>query len=326
MTIRLLLFSFGLHLLVLATPSQGQETNKVPTVGILMLTAGPEDPIINALREGLRALGYVEGQNIHLEFRTAGGHADRLAALAAQLIQLRVDAIVATNIVTVQAVRRISSTTPIVIALFDALTSGLITDLAHPGGQITGLSAMTRELYGKRLQLLKETLPSLTRVAVLWNPEIIPTPINVKETLKTVAPTLSIDLNFVSARTPKELDAAFLAINHAHAQAMFVVDNAVFYIHRGMLARLASQAHLPAIYGTRAAVDDGGLMSYGVNYADQMRRSATYVDKILKGAKPGDLPIEQPTKFELVINLKTAKALGIVIPEPILARADQVLR
>jgi putative ABC transport system substrate-binding protein len=291
-----------------------------------MLTAGPDDAIIKALREGFRELGYVEGQNIHLEFRTAQGHVDRLPTLAKELLRLRADAIVATNILTIQAVRQISSTTPIVIALLDVPASGLVTDLAHPGGQITGLSAMTRELYGKRLQLLKETLPSLTRVAVLWNPETIPTPTNTAETLKAVAPTLSIDLNFVSVRTLKEFDAAFSAIKRARAQAMFVVDNALFYRHRGAVAKLASQAHLPTIYGTSVFVEEGGLMSYGVNWPDQMRQSATYVDKILKGTKPGDLPIEQPTKLELVINLKTAKALGLVIPDSVLARTDQILR
>jgi putative ABC transport system substrate-binding protein len=325
-TIRLLLFWFGLHLLVAVTPLQAQETGKVPTIGILMLTAGPDDPIINALREGLRELGYVEGQNIRFELRTAGGRADRLPMLAKQLVQLRSNVILVTNTIAAQAVQRTSSAIPIVVALIDPLASGLVTNLAHPDGQVTGLSSLTTELYAKRLELLKEVIPSLTRVAVLWNPELMPAQIKVKEVLETIAPTLSIDLTFVSVRTATQLGAAFSAIGQARGQAVFLVDNALFYANRAALAKLAVRARLPAIYGARAFADDGGLMSYGANYGDQMRRAAVYVDKIFKGAKPGDLPIEQSTKFELVINLKTAKALGIAIPESILARADETIR
>jgi putative ABC transport system substrate-binding protein len=223
-------------------------------------------------------------------------------------------------------VKRATSTIPIVMAtVADPVGSGLVVKLAHSGGNITGLSTMVVELGAKRLQLLKETLPRVSRVAVLRNPA---TPYHPKavEDLKAVAPSLSIELNFVAAQTPEQFDPAFSAVTRAHAQALYIIDDAFFVSRRAMLVELVSNARLPAIYGFRLYVDEGGLMSYGPNYADLLRRSAGYVDKILKGAKPGELPIEQPTKFELVINLKTAKALGLTVPESILLQADEVIR
>jgi putative ABC transport system substrate-binding protein len=225
-----------------------------------------------------------------------------------------------------QAVKRATSTIPIVLAVVaDPVGSGLVANLAHPGGNVTGLSLMVADLSAKRLQLLKEAIPRLTRVAVLWNPA---TPYHPKvvDELKAVAPSLSIELSFVGVRTPQQFGPAFTAISRAHAQALYVLDDAFFVIHRMTLLKLALKARLPVIYSQRNFPDAGALMSYGANYGDLFRRSAGYVDKILKGAKPGDLPIEQPTKFELVVNLKTARALGITIPESILLRADELIR
>jgi putative ABC transport system substrate-binding protein len=260
--------------------------------------------------------------------RTAQEHPDRLPSLAEELVQLDVDVIVVTNALAAQALRRATSTIPIVVALFDPTAIGLVTNLAHPGGNVTGLSSMNLELRAKRLQLLKETIPGLTRVAVLWNPAMFPTRLQTKfvEDLKAAAHSLSIELKFVVAQKPEEFAPAFSAVSRAHAQALYLIENPLFYVHRMTLAKLTLKARLPAIYASRTFADDGGLMSYGADYADQMRRSAVYVDKILKGAKPGDLPIEQPTKFDLVVNLKTAKALGITIPQSILVRADEVIR
>ena len=328
MTRRLLVLAVTLSLTFVATHARTQQTNKIPVVGYLALAAGPDDPILVPLRQGLRELGYVEGRTIRIEFRTAQGHVDRLPSLAEELVQLKVDVILAPNMLGAQALRRATSTIPIVTALFDPVASGLVTNLVQPGGNVTGLSSMTVELIAKRLQLLKETIPRLARVGVLWNPATAPKPLNAKfvADLKAAARSLSMELAFVNVGLPEEFDAAFSAVSRARAQALYLHENALFYVHRMTLAKLALKARLPTIYGTRAFVDEGGLMSYGVNYADQLRRSAAYVDKILKGAKPGDLPIEQPTKFELVVNLKTAKTLGITIPQSVLLQADEVIR
>ncbi len=322
------LLAVTLSLTIAATQAWTQQTNKMPNVGYLALAADPDDPIVEAWRQGLRELGYVEGRTIKVEFRTAQGHPDRLPRLAGELVQLNVDVIFVANTLGAQALRRATSTIPIVTALFDPLASGLVTSLVQPGGNITGLSSMMVELIAKRLQLLKETIPRLTRVAVLWDPAMSPTSLQTRfvEDLKAAARSLSIELTFVVAQTPEEFAPAFSAINRAHAQALYLQENALFYKHQIKLARLASKARLPAIYGTRRFAEEDGLMSYGVDYGDQMRRAAGYIDKILKGAKPGELPIEQPTKFELVVNLKTAKALGITIPQSILLQADEVIR
>jgi putative ABC transport system substrate-binding protein len=295
-------------------------------IGVLLGGLSPESKEAQAFRQGLLDAGYVEGRDVVIEWRSANGDYARLPELAADLVQSKVEVIVVTNTLAALAVKRATSTIPIVISIVgDPVGSGLVANLAHPGGNVTGLTLMSTDLSAKRLQLLKETIPRLTRVAVLWNPD---TPFHTKmvEDLKAAAPSLSIELKFVSARTPEEFDAAFSAMREARAQALYPLESSLFYVHRMTLAKLASKARLPTIYGSRTFADEGGLMSYGANYADQMRRSAGYVDKILKGAKPGDLPIEQPTKFELVVNLKTAKALGITIPQSILLRADEVIR
>ena len=328
MIARLLLLTVAFNFALATTSAPAQEANRVPTVAFLAGAVSSDDPIFEALRRGLRELGYVEGRTINMEFRTAQGHDDRLPHLAQELVQLKADVIVVGTPQAARAIQRATSTTPIVTALFDPLAAGLVTDLAHPGGTITGLSSMSPELSAKRLQLLRETLPRLKRVAVVSSPLGSLTLISTRmvEDVKAAALSMSLDLKFISARTPQEFGAAFSDANQTHAQAVYLFESALFYSQRTTLARWALQSRLPAIYGTRAFAEEGGLMSYGVNYADQLRRAAGYVDKILKGAKPGDLTIEQPTKFELVVNLKTAKKLGITSPESIVLGADEVIR
>ncbi len=245
--------------------------------------------------------------------------------MAADLVRHKVDVIVVETTPAAQAVKRATSTIPIVMALVaDPVGSGLVTSLAHPGGNVTGLSDMGTDLSAKRLQLLKEAIPRVARVAVLWNPDN-PYHRRAIDELRAAATSLSIQLKFVRAQTPEEFAAAFLVISRAHAQALYVIDDGFFAKNRSTIVALASESRLPVL-GDRAFVEAGALIWYGANFGDLYRRSAGYVVKILKGAKPGDLPIEQPTKFELVVNLKTAKALGIKVPESILLRADEVIR
>ena len=312
--------------LSLASPADAQQATTPRSIGVLLVGFSPESKEAQAFRQGLRDAGYTEGRDVVIEWRSADGEFTRIPRLATNLVQSKVEVLVVDGTPAAQAAKRATSTIPIVMSMAaDPVGSGLVASLAHPGGNITGLSIMSAELSVKRLQLLKEAIPRLTRVAVLWNPAQSWHP-KVLDDLKAAAPSLSIELNFVSARTPEEIGPAFAAVNRAHAQALYVLGDFFFFTHRRTLLDLASKARVPVIYSTRHFADDGALMSYGADYADQWRRSVGYVDKILKGAKPGDLPIEQPTKFELVVNLKTAKALGITIPESILLRADEVIR
>jgi putative ABC transport system substrate-binding protein len=310
----------------LATAAEAQKPTSPRRIGVLFVSWSLESKMAQALREGLREAGYAEEKDVVIEWRTASGDYARLQALAADLVERKVEVIVVGGTVAAQAVKRATSTIPIVIVnVADPLGSGLVTDLAHPGRNVTGFSNMVAELSAKRLQLLKEAIPRVTRIAVLWNPD---TPFHTKavEDLKAAAPSQGIVLSFVSARTPEDFGAAFAAARRARAHAMYVLDGPLFNYHRAILVKQATKARFPTIYGAREFPEEGGLMSYGANSIDLYRRSAGYVDKILKGAKPGDLPIEQPTKFELVVNLKTARALGITIPESILLRADEVIQ
>ena len=294
-------------------------------IGVLRVVP-PDDKDVQGLRQGLRDAGYTEGRDVVIEWRSANGDFARIPELAADLVQRKVDVIVVETTRAAEVVKRLTSTIPIVLSVVaDPIGSGLVTSYAHPGGNVTGLSEMTVDLSAKRLQLLKETIPQLTRVAVLWNPD---TPFHPKAIadLKAAAPALSLELSFVSARRPDEFSPAFSEISRTHAQGLYLMDDAIFSAHKTTLLNLVSKARLPTSYSERPFVVEGGLMSYGTNIRDMYRRSAGYVDKILKGAKPGDLPIEQPTKFELVVNLKTAKALGITIPESILLSADAVIK
>ena len=310
-------------------PSFGwAQPSEVRVIGVLATEAGPEDPLLAVFRQALRDLGYVEGRNLRLEFRSALGQLDRLDGLAREIVRMKADVVFTVNPLAAQALKKTASTVPLVVALFDPVVSGLVTNLARPGGNITGLSSMAVDLYSKRLQLLKELVPGLKRVVVLWNTSALPAPLQSRfvEEIEAAAQTLAVNLKFVAAEKPERFDSAFSAIKQAQPQALYLHENAVFYVHRKVLASMAAGAGLPTLYGSKAFVEAGGLVSYGVDYADQIRRSAWYVDRILKGAKPGDLPIEQPTKFELVVNSKTAKALGLSIPEAVLLKTDEVIR
>ena len=303
-----------------------QQTSSPRRIGFLLVGWSPESKEVQQFRQGLLDAGYAEGPDVVIEWRSANGDYARVPELVADLVQGKVDVIVVDSTVAAQAVKRATSTIPIVMALVaDPVGSGLVANLARPGGNVTGLSIMLPELSAKGLQLLKEAIPRLTRAAVLWNPA---TPYHPKviEELKAVAPSLSMELSFVGVRTPEDIGPAFSDMTRAHAEALHVLGDASFFSHRTTLLKLASKARLPVTSVSRQFADAGALMSYGPNYGDLFRRSAGYVDKILKGAKPGDLPVEQPTKFELIVNLKTAKALGITIPRSILLRADEVIR
>jgi len=312
---------------IVATPlaAKAQPAPSPRRVGVLLALLSPDSKEAQAFRQGLRDAGYTEHRDVTIEWRWANGDYARLPKLAAELVERKVDVIVADITVATQEAKRATSTIPIVMAVVaDPVGSGLVANLARPGGNVTGLSIMLAELSVKRLQLLKETIPTLTRVGVVWNPA---TPWHTKavENLKGGARTLGVELSFVTVRAPEEIGPAVGALSRAHAQAVFVVDGPPIFTHRTTFLRLASQARLPVISGERQYTDEGGLISFGPNYEDQLLRSALYVDKILKGAKPGGLPVEQPTKFTLVINLKTAKALGLTIPQSLLLRADHVI-
>ncbi|HMK21620.1 MAG TPA: ABC transporter substrate-binding protein [Terriglobales bacterium] len=323
------LLAFALACLIplgLSSAADAQQPASPRRVGVLLVTFSLDSKEAQAFREGLRDAGYTEGRDVVIEWRSADGDYKKLPGLVTDLVQRKVDVIVVDTTPATRAVKRTTSTIPIVMSVVaDPVGSGLVTNLAHPGGNVTGLSMMYADINAKRLQLLTEAIPRLTRVAVLWNPDNSYHPIVVND-LKAAALSLSIELRFVSARTLEEFGPAFSDVSGAHAQALYVVDDAQFVVHRATLVKLASKARLPTISATRYYVDEGGLMSYGANIGDLFRRSAGYVDKILKGTRPGDLPIEQPTTFELVVNLKAAKALGLTIPESILLRADEVIR
>ncbi len=311
---------------------EAQQAAKVPRIGWLSLNlaaglaANPH--LIEAFRQGLRDLGYVEGRNVVIEYRDAEGKLERLPALAAELVALKVDVIVAPPTLAALAAKQATRTLPIVFIAVDPVATGLVTSLARPGGNVTGLSSLTLELVGKCLELLKQAIPGVSRVAVLWQPGGIGDRTE-KDMLKqadVAARALGVRLQVVEARGPADFDRAFSDMTRARAGALTVLPSAMFLGERRRLVDLATKNRLPAVYQWREAVDAGGLMAYGPNVADLFRRAATYVDKILKGAKPADLPVEQPTKFELVINLKTAKALGLTIPRSLLSLADQVIQ
>ena len=309
------------------THAADAQTSAAPRrVEVLLVNFSPESKEAQAFREGLRDAGYVEGRDVVVEWRTASGDYARLPEVVAELVQRKIDVIVSDSTIGTRDLKRATSTIPIVMAtVADPLGSGFVTSLAHPGGNVTGMSTMMTELSAKRLQLFKEAIPRIARVAILSNPDTPYVP-KMVEHLKAAATSLSIELKFINLRTLEELDSAFSAVNRAHVQALYVIDDRLFSSHRMTLLKLVSKARLPAIYSSREFADAGGLISYGPNWANLFRRSAGYVDKLLKGAKPGDLPVEQSIKFELVVNLKTAKALGLTIPQSILVRADEVIR
>jgi len=313
-------------LLVLGVTAEAQQPKKVPRIGYLAASSATDTARIDAFRRGLRELGYEEGKNIVIEHRYADGHRDRLPALAAELVRLKVDVIVTTGPTVTRAVKEATVTIPIVMTSDnDPVGNGFVASLARPGGNVTGLSNLARELSGKRLELLKEIVPRLSRVAVLGTSTSPGNAQNLKE-MELAAGALAVKLQYLDVLAPKDIETAFGAVRKGRAEAIHVLDSPVFGPQRTQIVGLAVKSGLPAIYHRSVFVEAGGLMSYGVIFTDMDRRAATYVDKILKGAKPADLPVEQPTKFEFVINLKAAKQIGLTIPPNVLARADKVIR
>jgi putative ABC transport system substrate-binding protein len=302
------------------------ESGKLYKIGILTAGGpGPLTPLRDMLREDLRELGLIEGKNLAFEGRYAENDLDRLPALAAELVSLEVDLIIAVGTLAPLAAKRATVTIPIVMAAAgDPVGSGLIASLARPGGNVTGTSLMAPDLGGKRLELVKELLPEISRVAVLWNAANPYSALVFKATVGA-AWTLAIEVQSLEVRGPADFDGAFEAATGQHIGALIAVEDPLTNDHRHKIAEFAAGKRLPMIAGLRMFAEAGGLMSYGADVSDTFRRSVAYVAKILKGAKPSDLPVEQPTKFELVINLKTAKALGLTIPPLILARADEVI-
>ncbi len=304
----------------------GAQSGSVYRLGFISAAASsPMTGRDQAFRQGLRELGYVVGQNMTIEYRWADGRSERLPGFAAELVRLKPHIIVTHGVAATLAVQQATTTIPIVIAAADdPLATGLVASLARPGGNTTGMSIITPELTGKRLELLKEILPDLTRVAVLWNSG---NPTSEPEVRKAqaAAGSLGLRLQSVAVRDPRDFVRAFASMTSEHVDALFLLSDAMFYGQRKELTDLAASSRLPLVSHLREFAEAGGLMTYGPNVLDIHRRAATYVDKVLKGAKPGDLPIEQPTRFELVINLKTARALGITVPPTLLSRADLII-
>ena len=315
-------------LLALGLPAQAQQAKKIAKIGYLFAsTPAATAHNIEAFRQGLRELGYVEGKTFVLEARYAEGRFERLPELARELVGLKVNVIVTVTDVVIAAVKRETQTIPIVMVVSsDPVGTGFVASLARPGGNVTGLSSMSPELSGKRLELLREVVPGLSRVAFLWNPDVRGTMFDYKET-EGAARSLRLQLQSVEMLRVEDLDRAFSAITKERAQALIMpTGNPVAFANRSQIVSFAQRNRLPSIYGVKEYVDAGGLMSYGPSTPDMFRRAATFVDKILKGAKPADLPVEQPTKFELVINLKAAQQIGVTIPPNVLARADKVIK
>jgi putative ABC transport system substrate-binding protein len=306
---------------------QAQQPRKVSRIGWLGgASASAVASRLDAFRQGLRELGYVEGKNIVIELRAAEAKPDQLPALAAELVRLKVDVIVTGGPLPTRSAKEATSTIPIVMAFdTDPVGNRFVASLARPGGNITGLSDFAPEISGKGLELLKETVPRLSRVAVLGTSTRPGNAQSLKET-ELAAVELRIKLQQLDVLIPTDIETAFRAAANEHADGALVLQSAIHFSQRTKIAELAVKSRLPATYPRREFVEDGGLMSYGVNIADLDRRAATYVDKILKGATPADLPVEQPTKFEFVINLRAAKQIGLTIPPNVLARADKVIR
>ena len=314
---------------VLAWPlaAAAQESAKVPRIGFLSgLSPAVSAVWHEAFRQSLRDLGWVEQKNVGIEYRYADGRSDRLAELAADLVRLKVDVIVTAVTLDAQAAKNATRSIPIVMASpGDPVATGLVGSLARPGGNVTGLSQVAPDLAGKRLELLKEIVPRLSRVAVLWNPGGPASALSWNE-IQAPARQLGVRLHSVEVRSPGDFDKAFEDAAKTRAGAVVIIGHAVFVTNLKRIADLAAKSRLASIFHLREFVDAGGLMAYGPDRSDMFRRAAIYVDKILKGAKPGDLPIEQPTKFELALNLKTARALGLTVPQALLLRADHVVQ
>jgi putative ABC transport system substrate-binding protein len=317
-------FALSALLFALCLSAEAQQPKKVPRIGILSPLSSSADDLLDAFRQGLRELGYVEGRNIVIEYRSAEGRNDRLPELAAELVRLKVDVLVTTGPAAVGAGKQATSTIPIVMgAVGDAVDFGFVASLARPGGNITGMSWLGPELNAKRLELLKEVFPKVVRVAVLWDPA---TPKTYVRATEVAARSLGINLRVLEVAKSNEFDHAFATLTGDGAGALEVMPSTMFASQMRQLVDLAAKSRLPAIFPDERYAQAGGLLSYGPSFPEMYRRAATYVDKILKGAKPGDLPVEQPMRFEFIINLKAAKQIGLTIPPNVLVRADKVIK
>ena len=304
-----------------------QQPTKIPRIGYLTTTSlSAQSARVEAFRQGLRELGYVEGKNIVIEYRWAEGKIERLPDLATELLSLKADVIVSAGPAPTRSAKEATKTIPIVMTNDnDPVGNGFVASLARPGGNITGLSNLAPEISGKRLELLKEIIPKLSRVAVFGTSTFPGNAQMLKET-ELAAGAFRVQLQFLDVQTPNDIEIAFRAASKGRAEAVLVLGGPVLVFQRTQFVELAAKSRLPAIYPQSEYVEDGGLMSYGTNVADLYRRAAVYVDKILKGAKPADLPVEQPKKFEFIINLKAAKQIGLTIPPNVLVRADRVIK
>ena len=314
-------------LFALCVSAHAQQPSKIPRIGLLF-TATPSAAAarIEAFRQGLRELGYVEGKNILIEQRYAEGQLNHMNELAAELVRLKVDVIVTIGPAATRPAKEATTAIPIVMGVDDdPVGNGFVASLARPGGNITGLASLAPEIGGKQLELLKEIVPRLSRVAVLGTSTQPGNAQSLREA-EVAAQALAVKLQYLDVLSPKDIEPVFRTASNGRAEAVLVVRASVFFSHRKQIVDLAAKRQLPAMYYTTEYVEEGGLMTYGVSITDLFRRAATYVDKILKGAKPAELPIEQPTKFELVVNLKTAKRIGLTIPPNVLARADKVIK
>jgi len=327
MSKRIICLALSAVLFALSVSAEAQQPTKIPRIGYLaFVSLSAISSRIEAFRQGLRELGYVEGKNIVIDWRSADGKLDRLPALAAELVRLKVDIIVTAGPVLTRAAKEATSTIPIVMTFDpDPVGSGFVASLARPGGNITGLSTLSPEISGKQLELLKETVTKLSRVAVLGN-STSPGNAQALSEMELAAGALKVKLQYLDVLSPKDIETTFRAASKGRAGAVLVLPSPVLTSQRTQIVDLAVKSRLPAIYWRSDFVEAGGLMSYGASQNDLDRRAATYVDKILKGRTPADLPVEQPMKFEFIVNLKAAKQIGLTIPPNVLVRADKVIR
>jgi putative ABC transport system substrate-binding protein len=324
MTRQIFALALSVLLVVLNGPRQAGASERIPRVGILFI-GGKDQPHLESFKQGLREHGYTEGKNITLVYRYAEGNQERLADLAAELVREKVNVIVTTAAISALAARRVTQTLPIVMTTGNPLATGLADSLAKPGGNVTGLTVMPSDLSVKRLELLKESFPKRTRVATLWSPRDREAEIQFKET-EEAAKVLSIRLHPLKIESADEIDRAFPAMTKARDQAIVIILSPLVTLNSKRIVELALKHRLPGIYPTRQFVEEGGLMAYGPLIADLYRRAATYVDKILKGRMPADLPIEQPMRFDFIVNLNAAKQIGVTVPPNVLVRANKVIR
>jgi putative ABC transport system substrate-binding protein len=317
-------FALCAALFALCSFAQAQQAGKIYRIGMLFF-GSRDQPHLESFKQGLRERGYTEGENIAIEYRYAEGRQDRLRELAAELVQLKVDVIVVTADISAEAAKQATKTIPIVVTTGDQVASGLADSLAKPGGNVTGLSVVLADLSGKRVEILRETLPKMTRLATLWDPSVRLAGPVFRET-SLAAQAFSLRLHSFEVTTAQDIEKALAEISKLRSSALLVLLSPLVTLHSKRIVQLALKQHLPGMYPTRQFAEEGGLMAYGPIIGDLYRRAATYVDKILNGAKPAELPVEQPMKFELVINLKTAKQIGLTIPPNVLARADKVIK